>query len=461
MLRALCASQIALLLATGCVFNPYVTRRHIDDTDSCRSSRDRVQHPVDHALDNAYCVQSEFERHVSHNAYLNSIGGVTLIQLAGIASYRGMRPDNEANVTALAVGGASSYATLQWLYKKPREAIYLSGSAALACAIGEARIVLRTEQETLLLQGNALSAARAVDALQVQSGASSLLSRQIRQSKSGCQFDPGDEAIGEYADAVVKLLDQPVDVTARQRLAALQSRHRLLASAQANTARQLENLTEDVRVTVNRQLSAQQPAPEELASLLAGLKLGPLAVPDKPAPTPAAATGSSRLPASAPDDDDPRYCDVSKVSDAIRRGVEHLALVREREFEAMVALDTYDAGLPPRSASLVATPLANRCPLVRFGAPQLLSIVFTGGQSPEIESGKAVEVVVVGGELPHTVRLVSERPEAERPAMSFTAGDKDATRVTISASDDTAVGRYTFLVNDRLGASQSFQVDVK
>lgn len=450
----------ALGLLSGCVVNPYVRSSSVpvrpDSSTLCSGWRDT---PVDeaHALEYATCLRRVMEDKASRHALMNNGGAPLLLGVAGLAAYRGFQGGHEANIAALTTGGAAIYGAQQYLYRAPREGIYLAGAGALACAVNQTRrkLLIETEFEPVanLLNRHVAPEVRAIgpalanldglsDSIRVPGSCSSLAS-DIRAARS-------DE---HRARLEAEDLGRRLEL-ARLKLAQL--------SAAARTARiDLIAATDAITSTVNQQLVLQQPNPADLAALLTRLKL-PAMSPPATEPEAEAVNGVAlpaiREPASmaAPESEPKVNCALYATEVRLyERAVAGLRQAVDRASADMAAVEgslrKMEDRIGKQGADTDSMQLCYRPPSMSL-LPFSLALAQPGAQT--MPDDGVLLIPISGGTPPFTV--VATDAQLTGTAEADNAGGY---RLKI-VNKDAEAGAHTMIATDGAGVTRIFQVQI-
>lgn len=252
----------ALVTASCATINPYVlpyepTPKDIDEKKPPRTCTDSEHSSVCKLRQ----FQAELGRKLKEHTVTGAVSGSLLMPLASIIAYKGATGAGTHNIAALSAGGFSGYGTTQYLYKRPRELIYVSGISALDCAI-------RVSQPYLWEESKKSTAAR-VEA----TGAVNSLKSQAKDFNdhyfSGLPT-PLEQEFLSTGDLLSARLELARAYAAQRRALSDQYEAEMVAAAYRVVAE------------VNKQLALLAPDPESLQSKLGGLAL-PAAAPAAPA----------------------------------------------------------------------------------------------------------------------------------------------------------------------------------
>ena len=461
----------AVILATmlgGCVVNPYIktvaVSKNVEGDRTivgCTKSVGDVVAASD-AMSYAECSRLAMERKAGKYAWMNNGGGALLLNMAGFAGYSGIRGGHNAQVAAFTTGGASIYGTQQYLYRKPREAIYWSGANAISCAIGVTRRRSGISGE--------IAALRDIRE-QVVTGIPGRLDAALQNERSertklgdttGCAAAERSE-LGDLFKSVDAINAADAKAAIESRRTNLDLSMQRLSAMEAYAQKDLIAATDAIRETVNHQLALEQPEPAELAKLLSTLKLPALAGAGGGAETPKQAPLAARQPASI-DENAAQRAAASHAPPACpstvayrTAAVDLLNLQRryERELsnlEAQVGDIRANAlGSSGDGDQLKFCTLARTNVLLPFG----LKLAAAGAQ--KVIAGETLSVPITGGVPPYRITPI----EAQAGIGAEPKPDADGGYLfLITVPADTAPGRATFFVRDSAGAGDAFVIEV-
>lgn len=460
-------------LLTGCVVNPYIRTSSAPvvgelNRDNCRNlvvtDTDRQLVVGDRAATLLYaeCVRDAMAKKAGRYAWMNNGGAVVLLNMAGLAGYSGIRGGHTAQVAAMTTGGATFYGAQQYLYRKPREAIYWSGASAVGCAVGVTRRRLLVADEVKTLDA----------LLQKTSTTSRSLEGAARDARVALQAAPpvaGCSATMQAEHTLLSsqaqhILSTTTDTALKTRQAALMRRYQTLSMADRYALVDLIAATDAIRDTVNRQLAAEQPDPSELARLLTSLKLpglegsagGSGGAQEKDAPR-GVMTASPPPAGGVKSAAKPRQCQRSAAQHADFKS--NTTALIDQYNELGRTLDALEAGLDGIEARAGAAPdsgdALKYCTLARTNTLLPFGLQLAGNGAQTVKAGGTLSIPITGGVPPYAVRTVSG-------GSGLTATiklDADGSyRIVIAAGDDAESG--TFFAKDAVGAGEVVTVDV-
>ncbi len=465
----------------GCALDPYI-RSTPGPTYSrlealCKAWKDKAVEAGE-ARAYAECMRRSMEAKAGRYATMNNGGGALLIGVAGLAAYRGYRGGHEANVAALTTGGAALYGGQQYLYRKPREVIYWSGSGAIGCAIGIAdrQIQAGTDAGTLRREGlastasewNALQAAHEAeqeerDRIQPNASCPANLRnewKKLRDAAAAVDMDAQLKTLqGQLRNAELRLL--------RHEAGSRFSRINLIAATNA------------IRDAVNRQLAMEQPNPAELGQLLTGLKLPAL---EAAAAKPAATDGD--VPAESKDAvvKQDRFLSLSWRFDSKVQGLEtlpeacniddrHVKVYANRVEQVSssyrqardsiasleMSLDLLDASAGKSAGS---EEMLKLCPLARDMALTPFALVLPQQGVQVLKQGDSLVLPITGGVPPFSASPAAALGKGSLAAAAE-ATDTGGYRFRVTASKDAEKGTYALIASDAAGVTRVFQVQVQ
>lgn len=295
---------VVCLAIAGCVINPYIkspTHHAVGQADQdCDSlKKDRVGSEnivqLSHALRYAACTQRAMERKAGKYAWMNNGGALLLIHMAGLAGYSGARGGHTAQVTSMTTGGATFYGAQQYMYKKPREAIYWMGSEAMTCAISvtSRRLVSTPGNVDVLSDFHRTHLVDPLKGLRSIALEEAALREYLETARPPKCSDANDDALRISTTASIARVKTALDDMSVETLGRDSARFGMFIAeyrkASDMAKSDLIDTTNAIRTSVNRQISALQPDPAELGRLLGGLKLPTLEGASRPsAKTPVA-----------------------------------------------------------------------------------------------------------------------------------------------------------------------------
>lgn len=454
------------ILATmlgGCVINPYIKTAVVPKRDGQNSRIVGCTKSVggdvveSEAIQYAECNRLAMERKAGKYAWINNGGGALLLNMAGFAGYSGIRGGHNAQVAAFTTGGASIYGTQQYLYRKPREAIYWSGANAISCAIGVTR-----RRNGISGEIAALGDIRE----QVVTAIPDLLDAALQNERSeraklgdtrGCASAERSE-LGDLFKSVDAINAADAKAAIESRRMNLDLSMQRLSVTEAYAQKDLIAATDAIRETVNHQLALEQPDPSELAKLISKIAGtgGGTETPKQPSPVarqPAPIGGNAATQAAAP-----RALPACPSTAAYRTAaVDLLNLQRryERELSNLEALvgdiRSKASGSPEDGDQLKFCTLARTNVLLPFG----LKLAAAGAQ--KVAAGNTLSVPITGGVPPYRITPIDAQAGiGAEPKLDADGGYLFLITVPIG----TAPGRATFFVRDSAGAGDAFVIEV-
>ncbi len=460
----------AAILATvlgGCVINPYIKTAAVpkgSGQDSrivgCTKSvgGDVVESD---AIQYAECNRLAMERKAGKYAWMNNGGGALLLNMAGFAGYSGIRGGHNAQVAAFTTGGASIYGTQQYLYRKPREAIYWSGANAISCAIGVTRrrsgisgeiAALRDIREQVVTVNPGLLDA----ALQNERSERTRLG-----DTTGCAVATQRE-LGDLFKSVDAINAADAKAAIESRRTNLDLSMQRLSATEAYAQKDLIAVTDAIRETVNQQLALEQPEPSELAKLLSniagtggGAGGGTETQKQAPpvAPQPASIPRNTVKSATAP-----RALPACPSTVAYRTAAVDLLNLQRRYERELSNLEAQVGEIRSRAlGSSEGDDQLKFCTLTRTNVllPFGLKLAATGAQ--KVAAGKTLSVPITGGVPPYRITPI----EAQDGIGADPKLDADGGYLfLITVPAGTAPGRATFFVRDSAGAGDAFVIEV-
>lgn len=317
---------VVCLAITGCVINPYIkspthrtagqanqecdfltTDSAVEEVSGNVATDGRNVVPLERAMLYATCTQRAMERKAGKYAWMNNGGALLLIHMAGLAGYSGSRGGHTAQVTSMTTGGATFYGAQQYLYKKPREAIYWMGSEATSCAIAvtSRRLVSMPEKAAALSDFHRDHIAEPLERLRDSARNEAVLRSRLQAKIPAKCSDQQDEALRVASNEAMTRTISALGNVSIETLGRDSARFGMFLVEHRNASEMaksdLIDTTNAIRTAVNRQIASQQPGPAELAKLLGTLKLPALA-------------GSSAAPAVVPDANSAKNMTVPKTA---------------------------------------------------------------------------------------------------------------------------------------------------
>lgn len=467
---------VSLALLAGCVINPYVkapTAPKALAGSECKALggaiisagaiRKDSKDGLDHAMAYAICTQRAMERKAGKYAWMNQGGALMLMHMAGLAGYSGARGGHAAQVAGLTTGGATFYGAQQYLYRKPREAIYWSGAEAVGCAI-------TVTNRRLIAQG---------DELDMEDIYRRQIETPYRELERGEKLErnlrAGAKVSATCGESHLRMQwawrTKEVDLARSENSVNSLDSSRLLSRLQLNQLnRQLRlarsdliNVTGAIRLAVNRQLAAQQPDPAELGKLLTGLKLPALAGVDPaeaplspiPAPSPSSSSFSSPPPLAA----STAECVASRKNWEEYELVAMDFLENHRQLQAGLKLFTTqfnriqaDTGTDPKSQRPI-----EQCLQLRANTLRPFAVVMAQSGALKVAVGGTARVAIVGGMPPFDAEPLSENSKVSAEAKLNESGEYE---FVITVAEDAGDIKVKFFATDDAGGSDMFTVEV-
>jgi len=466
---------VSLAMLAGCVINPYVkapTAPKVMAGSECKalngavvsagSKRTNSSDGLDQAMAYAICSQRAMERKAGKYAWMNQGGALMLIHMAGLAGYSGTRGGHNAQVAAMTTGGATFYGAQQYLYRKPREAIYWSGAEAVGCAI-------TVTNRRLVAQGDE-SDMQEFYANQIEKPYRHLVAaeeseRDLRgdaQVPASCSGPKNDDMRKKW-DALIKRVDEARsthsirDLDKARLLAKLQLNQLMRQSSSARS--ELVDVTSAIRLAVNRQLAAQQPDPAELARILTGLKLPALAgsvVSTKQGSE--GATSEVRTSAVAPTLATTATAGCIKEVEVYEQEVESFMELHE---DVRDGIETFMANFNRGEDQSGTDPKSDRpieqCLQLRGNALRPFGVVMAQSGSVKVAAGGTALVAIAGGLPPFDIEPLSDDSKVSAAAKLNQSGEYE---FVVTAESGAKVGKVKFFATDDAGGSDVFTVEV-
>jgi hypothetical protein len=472
-----------LVVPTGCVINPYVKA----PTDSawnlgkaCSQLEGKLVTPdananndvgaVSQSMQYAICTQRAMERKAGKYAWMNNGGALLLMHMAGLAGYSGTRGGHTAQVTAMTTGGATFYGAQQYLYRKPREAIYWMGSEAMMCAISvtNRRLVSAPDPMDPLSTFHAdhvvkpLGDFRAL--VPVEQAARDALRRDMPVKCS----DPQDEALRARATVAMDHVESLLDAVSVKTFERDSARFRVLLAERGKSAASaksdLINATNAIRAAVNRQIAVQQPDPTELAKLLNGLKLPALS-----GPTTAAASTESLGKPAAHDErgDDGKNKNKNKNKSRKAAGCVALRSSMHDYLRAAGAFSRLHGDLTQARTDFMALHAAiemreaqelpiEQCLHLRGNALGPFRLVLAQAGAIELKKGESTTLPIEGGTPPFRIEPIDKDDLASAKVRPTALGGYE---IVVEAKGN-APAKARFFASDNAGGSAMFTVQI-
>lgn len=459
---------VSLALLAGCVINPYVKTAAVPRNDPIAKTCKEIAKAAigaNEARNYAECVRRTMESKAGRYAWMNNGGSVLLMQMAGFAGYSGVRGGHQAQVAAFTTGGASMYGAQQYLYRKPREVIYWSGSNAIGCAIGV------TQRRTVVadaakVEFDKMVGLYASEGRQLPSLLEALEARlENPPHRTQCSAATKNDWAALKANFEDELLSA---VENEARKDEIQMRVQNLIFSTQNADIDLIAITNAIRDTVNRQLALEQPDPAELGKILGALKLPALAGATSPSGQKAAdvlaninVTGLNAMLSERRMgfDEAVHVCGTQADYDAISADAENisriLAVLNQRLKDMELNLDVLEQRAKSTTedgSQLKYCTLAKTNTLMPFG----LQLAQQGVQ--KVAEGQTLSIAIGGGVPPFSVAAMST------DSNGITAIPKDTDdggyKIEISAVSAKKGAKSMFFASDAVGAGAVFAVEV-
>lgn len=466
---------VSLALLAGCVINPYVkapTAPKALAGSECKALggaiisagaiRKDSKDGLDHAMAYAICTQRAMERKAGKYAWMNQGGALMLMHMAGLAGYSGARGGHAAQVAGLTTGGATFYGAQQYLYRKPREAIYWSGAEAVGCAI-------TVTNRRLIAQGDESVMKeiyeRQIDKLyQDLKGVdeSELILRGHGKTPASCSSPEDGELMKNWAEQIKKVDNARLEYS----LSDLDNA-RLLANIQLNqlirqsssTRSELVDITGAIRLAVNRQLAAQQPDPAELAKLLTGLKLPALAGLMPPSKIKSAQIKEQREGDTFWASTGPETC-AGEVDAYLHKAKRFM----EIHNDLRNGIDTFTTQFNRIQTETGADPKSQRpieqCLQLRANTLRPFAVVMAQSGALKVAVGGTARVAIVGGMPPFDAEPLSENSKVSAEAKLNESGEYEFVITVAEDAQDAGDIKVKFFATDDAGGSDMFTVEV-
>lgn len=459
---------VSLALLAGCVINPYVKTAAVPRNDPIAKTCKKIAEAAvgaNEARNYAECVRRTMESKAGRYAWMNNGGSVLLMQMAGFAGYSGVRGGHQAQVAAFTTGGASMYGAQQYLYRKPREVIYWSGSNAIGCAIGvtQRRTVVAAAAK---VEFDKMVGLYATEGKQLESLLEALETRLENPPHptqcSAAMKNDWAALKSSFGDVLLSAMENDT------RKDEIQKRVQKLFFSTQNADIDLIAITNAIRDTVNRQLALEQPDPAELGKILGALKLPALAGAASPSGQKAADipatidfSAASAMFSEMRFGVDPaiNVCGNQSDYDAIAADVRNvsriLAELDQRLKDMELNLDVLEdraKSTTEDGSQLKYCTLAKTNTLMPFG----LQLAQQGVQ--KVAEGQTLSIAIGGGVPPFAVAAMST------DSGGITAMPKDTDdggyKMEISAVSAKKGAKSMFFASDAVGAGAVFAVEV-
>lgn len=481
---------IAALSLSACqVFQPYVIPEHYGSTGGpknhgCSASPDSKPPAPNWTdeVDYARAVQRQLSCFARHHAEFASAEGYVFIPLAALIAYQGFKGANPHNIAALSTAGFAAYGIANYQYK-PRDVIYLSGVAAIGCAIQltSPSILSRTQEENLESAYNTFLANRVQVGESISNATANLASaeshlmeaRQERaQIPAVAATRPVRDAVDTAIDAVVTRTNsvRSVVTTTRDAAANLPKRYEAAVSTSDQARKDLASATESIVHAVNQQISTMIPDPASLASMLSAFKLPSAA---EPAATTTESTGvgdsdekiekavqfthrgpdkGPLLPADAVDHG-------TRALRALQAAQTDLAKAEDNLSVARTFAGSIDGYLEPINTPNKLEQVYKECSIdVKAKVPLTIAVPKEGVTVQN--GGQAVELPITGGSGKYNP--VVTNPQAKGTlSIAVKQGTGNSSVLSISAKDFEKDADMSVLVQDDAGSATSLTVKVK
>lgn len=493
LMRRALALAIVVTLTPGCasVIKPYVDPPTTTDLTAGSPRFDQI--PESDALRFARASQDRLQRAAHEHALMASGSGALLIPLASLIAYKGFAGGNSHNIAALATGGAAALGVTNYVYR-PRDIVYLSGAAAIQCAIdttapsmlsdvvrADASAFSERRPSLLVTLSDAVTKG-AAERANLEAAEKSLQSAMAAVATAR-GIDPAAAEVSRHAgrsiDEARGLLD--VVLARRDALAArlVSTANRAVESTQGDreARRTLIRATQRIIGEVNVQLTNDRPDPTKLAALVPQLKL-----PTKPAEAATDATDASDESAAAAkqrfvakleatrllgaramealDVGDGSMRSEARAAAGTAHGVLEAVSALNAELDAVeVALADIEASAPAAGVSGgdIARIVEN-CGLDK-SLPKPLTIATPDGGATVVQ-GESLRLPIVGGTKPYAA-VASSSPNVGRIDLEIIEGMGNSRTLVATASSDATTGTYVVLIQDARGGMVSVGIAVK
>lgn len=463
----------SLAMLAGCVINPYVkapTAPKVMAGSECKaldgavisagSSRAHSRDGLDHAMVYAVCTRRAMERKAGKYAWMNQGGALVLMHMAGLAGYSGTRGGHNAQVAAMTTGGATFYGAQQYLYRKPREAIYWSGAEAVGCAITvtNRRLVAQGDESVMTEIYEKQIEKHYRDLVEIEKAEREL--RGDAKTPASCSSPKDDDLIATWSD----LVESVEDARSKKSLSDFDNA-RLLAKLQLNqlmrqsrAARsELVDVTDAIRLAVNRQLAAQQPDPAELAKLLSGLQGSAVAGSTPQSETSGTENSGKRRDGIVSANVVPTTC-AAQV-EAYRKKAEHFLELHDDLRNGIESFTMAYNRIGPESGidTKFERPI-EQCLQLRANVLRPFGVVMAQSGALKVTVGGTARVAIVGGLPPFYAEPLSDGSNVSAEPKLNESGEYE---FVITAGSNAAVDKKVkFFATDDAGGSDMFTVEV-
>jgi hypothetical protein len=506
---------VVVALAPGCasVMRPYIdpptasevaSPVSVGDSSAGRGSTVDVKPfapiPVEDAVRFAMATQHRLHKAAHDHALSVSGAGAVLIPLASLVAYKGFAGGNSHNIAALATAGAAALGVTNYVYR-PRDMVYLSGAAAVQCAIettspsiiaDSIRVPFEEAKRDIAAQSTVLlgmppkldSAWKSVTSARAAVGKAVKHASDVKAG-GGVMPDAAmlQETVQELDDATTSLQSQ-------------EARHKELGSRLVSAANQIAEMpqadyharktlidaTRRIIGEVNIQLAMDRPDPAKLAGLVPQLKL-----PAKAASSPTAQGGGDAAKSAVPRTNE--STDLSKAlaeaelspstmsskfnkvlieqSRASTAAARDAVAVVSRDVRSLVtALNAMETEIASIEAVIRRTSvtegdvvrLVEQCGLDKSLPVPLKVSVPAGGA--KLKQGEVLRLPVVGGSKPYAP-VVTSSPKGTGVALEIVEGMGNSRTLVVTAPKEASVGDYLLLVQDARGRADAISLKVE
>lgn len=504
---------VAMMLAPGCatVIRPYIDSPTVGEVGTSgnagaparmhRSKPDPTRFdpiPDREAVRYALATQDRMQRAAHQHAMTATGSGAALIPLASLIAYKGFAGAGSHNIAALSTAGAAALGVTNWVYR-PRDVVYLSGAAAIHCAIdvtapaiipdsiwnefhsGRARIA-ETSHALESSVTRSVNARSLVGAARTALRVAAIDIGRARLAGVGISAEASEtEKLAARLNVLTAALDdletRRNDLGARLVDAAKSMETKPQRDHEARRA--LISATRRIIGEVNLQLTSDRPDPAKLAALVPQLKLPvkQAAMPTTDAKQPAAASEAVKkisalataeggdlktMQADGPMQESPLLQkatrSVAAAGEAVARAAEELGLLRS-DLD-LVETRVSEIVAATRAISITSDELAGvveQCGLER-SMPTPLALA-TPDAGARIKPGGSIRLPIVGGVKPYAA-VVPTPPAEGSLTVEIVEGLGNSRTLVLSASKPASAGTYAVIVQDARGKVASMDVAI-
>ena len=447
---------VALFALSGCAnVNPYVAPKSNIST-GIASPADRAK-----ALNDSlnYAIQQGDMWRGKANAVANSQTALYAVALptSAVAAYYGITGDRGSSaITALSGVSASAFGLAYLSQSRPRQAIYLAGTNAMACVVWSAAPFAMPQ--TVYNDIEAKAGTLGTSAAHVSAAASNLLNDARLQAASGLPWTDEQkayiEALAGQAEAAQAHLAGTADI--------ISSAYKLL-SAIDMAATQVSAHTLSIESMVNVQLAAREPSPEAVLQVAREFSGSLKSLQSSLAPPAAPAVPNPAAPAAGTPADVAKMGISTTDAQKITAAITDLSNKQTALNNALRAYDGERATLVGRvAAHSNAVDAAAAIKACKAEGVQPMSIT-PAELTPAVKKGSTYEVTINGGSGIFNTRLVgttgndvsisyANSPYPSRsPVITF--GDKATGSQSVAFADTNDINAAPIIVTFRIDAA--------